>query len=200
MTSPPVKRIRATPPRAAASNATSCRGAFAVRVNGDPELSSALEAQRAGVYANLDMDGPGWAVIKNAFIIPPGFAEEIRAETESFGYPIFQTAATHFPARWGDGRRIQADLSAGDDQWLGLSRALQRFTSNFFPGRVNNKLDSVVSLLSHPGCGPQAPHADYQPDPLLWQPACTAASSLPLGLVVGLQENTTIRAWSGSHR
>jgi hypothetical protein len=180
------------------------RGAFDVRVTGDTpgstELCASLDAQRDAVYAQLDMDGPGWAVIQGAFAIPEGFAEQVRAETDSFGYPIFQSNATHFPARWGDGRRLQADLSAGDDQWLGFSRALARFIDMFFPGRTNNKLDSIVSLLSRPDCGPQAPHADYHPDPMLWQPDCSASKNLPLGMVIGLENNTTIRVWSGSHR
>ena len=146
------------------------------------------------------MDGPGWAVIRGVFELSPEFADLLRTETDTFGYPIFQTHAPLFPERWGDGRRIQADISTGDDQWLSLGRALQRFTAAFFPGRTVNKLDSMVSLLSRERCGPQAPHADYHPDAVLWGAEAAAATSLPLGMVMGVQSGSSIRVWSGSHR
>ena len=206
-----MKRVRDLPRRAAARAAT---GAYAdvynIRLFGDPlgrlsvdappPLCETLEAQRAAVYADLDMDGPGWAVIRGAFDLPDGFAELLRSETDSMGNPIFQTSAPLFPERWGDGRRLQHDISAGDDYWITLGRALQRFTTAFFPGRAVDKEDSMVALLSRKHCGPQAPHADYHPDSVLWQPACRASVNLPLGLVLGVEAGSSIRVWSGSHR
>jgi hypothetical protein len=54
--------------------------------------------------------------------------------------------------------------------------------------------DSVV-LVSLPGCAEQKPHTDYDANSLNG----ISSSVIPRGVLVALEENTTLEVWPGSH-
>ena len=87
-----------------------------------------------------------------------------------------------------DEQRCQAQVHVTEEVLPGITAVLERFE------RRGLQRSGFVALRSFPGCQEQAAHQDFDTDL-----PCFARAHVPLGVLVALQECTTLDVWPGSH-
>ena len=152
----------------------------------------------------LALNSPGYAVLKGWGPDTTGLAERCSALKKVV--PIFNTPENDY-------KRQQVVVYDNDDKanpfqvharipkqlraWL--KRVIEKVHDELstWGSSVHHYVGEATVLRSEPGCRAQVAHCDYVPTPALLS---TTDATVPLLLLVALQDNTTFDVWPQSHR
>jgi hypothetical protein len=126
----------------------------------------------------------GYQVVRGAVKPSPAFKQRVAAEAAA-ATPIFNNNGEG-STEVNDNRRRQAHVAVGESDLVGLPALLEAHAAGLKP-------NTWVVLASDAGCAAQAPHSDWP-----WSAAFKAAATKPCGLIVALQDATTLDVWPGA--
>jgi hypothetical protein len=102
---------------------------------------------------------------------------------------MVDTDSSIFNGKVNDHLRRQIDAPLDND----LIEAFRVFCERRLGG---HHMQGTWVLVTMPGCEEQTPHTDYDPRTF---PGDDPASEVPYGAILGLQDNTRLVVWPGSH-
>ena len=154
-----------------------------------------LTRSQAARATLVDTAGPinpvGYIVLRDAVAVDPDTVVACRHEARQRARAIFNNEGSP-----NDRRRKQASLGRQR-----LPKRIRKVVSDaaaavrsVYPN-LEVKVNGSVVLFSDAGCKQQSPHADYKPELLRGLPDAVA----PHGVLVALEDDTTLDVWPGSH-
>jgi hypothetical protein len=126
----------------------------------------------------------GYQVVRGAVTPSAAFLARVAAAAAG-AQPIFNNNGGDEDGV-NDNRRRQEHVNVGEADLVGLAALLQAHAAGL-------TANTWVALASDAGCSAQVPHMDWPPSA-----AFRAAPAKPCGLLVALQDGTTLDVWPGA--